>query len=92
MKLEPIITEKTTELAKAGKYTFCVDKRLTKFQARRLVEDVFGVHVKTIRTMNRKKEVKKTISGRKKIIPAIKKAIVTLGDKEKIDLFEIKKK
>jgi len=91
MKLEPILTEKTLDLAKEGKYTFRVTRSLNKYKARKLVEDTFGVHVVSIHSMNEKQVVKKTLSGRKKITQPEKKIIVKLKEKEKIDLFESKK-
>lgn len=44
-----------------------------------------------VRTMNVAGETKKTFVGRKRVIQPRKKAIVTLGGKDKIDLFETKK-
>ena len=88
---EPIITEKTLELAKNGKYSFRVEVGLRKHQIKKLVEETFGVHVKRIWTMNVKGEIKRTLRGRKKRIMPSKKAIVTLAEKEKIELFETKK-
>ena len=92
MKLEPIITEKSLRLAGEGKYTFCVDRRLNKFQIKRLVEEVFNVHVTKVWTINQPGEMKRTFKGRKKVIQPTKKAIVSLKEKEKIDLFEESKK
>jgi large subunit ribosomal protein L23 len=92
MKLEPIITEKSTKLAKEGKYTFKVGVGLRKPQIKKLIEDVFGVHVKRIWTMNMKGEQKRTLQGRKRRVMPSKKAIVTLGEKESLDLFETKGK
>ena len=91
MKLEPIITEKTLEQAKDGNYTFRVEKGLNKNQIKLLIEEVFGVHVKKIRTINVRGELKRTLAGRKRRIMSVKKTIVTLAGKEKIDLFETKK-
>ena len=92
MKLEPIITEKSLELSKKGNYTFRVEVGLRKHQIKKLIEEVFEVHVKEIRTMNIRGETRKALSGRKRRIMPSKKAIVTLAEKEKIDLFETKKK
>jgi len=92
MKLEPVISEKTTDLAGKGKYTFRVDKNLNKFQIKDLIEKIFGVNVTSVRTINIPSEVKRTTFGRKRIIHPAKKAIVTLKEKQKIDLFETKKK
>lgn len=92
MKLEPVVTEKSLELSKKGKYTFKVEVGLRKHQIKKLIEDVFAVHVKNIWTINMKSENKRTLQGRKRRIMPSKKAIVTLAEKEKIDLFETKKK
>ncbi len=91
MILEPIITEKSTNLAKMGKYVFRVDKRLSKTDIKNLVAKMFNVKVVTIKTLQEPGEIKKGMSGRKKRIMPTKKAIVTLRDKETIDLFEAKK-
>jgi large subunit ribosomal protein L23 len=91
MKLTPVISEKSLGLAKSGKYTFRVDRGLKKGQIERLIEEVFKVHVKKIRTINVRGENKRTMAGRKRKIQPSKKAIVTLAEKEKIDLFETKK-
>lgn len=92
MILEPVITEKSTELAKAGKYTFRVDKGLAKNQIRELISKVFGVKVMSVHTIKEAGEIKRGFSGRRKVVKPTKKAIVTLGEKDKIDLFESKKK
>ena len=91
MKLEPVLTEKSLGEAKRGNYTFWVEKNITKHQIKRLVNDVFGVKVLKVRTLNVAGETKRTVMGRKKIIKPRKKAIVTLSEKDKIDLFETKK-
>ena len=92
MILEPVITEKTTNLSKEGKYTFRVDKGLSKDGIRALIGKIFGVKVLQVHTLKERGEVKRGVSGRKKIIKPSKKAIVVLAGKDKIDLFEDKKK
>jgi ribosomal protein L23 len=91
MKLEPIVTEKSLELSKKGRYTFRVEVGLNKHQIKKLINEIFDVHVKTVKTMNLRSEIKRTLSGRKRKVMPSKKAIVTLADKEKIDIFETKK-
>lgn len=91
MILQPVLTEKSLEEAKKGKYTFWVERHLTKHQIKKIVDDVFSVNVVKVRTMNVAGKTKKTITGRKKVIMPRKKAVVTLKEKEKIDLFEGKK-
>lgn len=91
MKLTPVLTEKATNEAKRGNYTFSVDRMWNKNQIRREIERVFSVHVKRIRTVAVSGEVKKDNKGYRKAKLPGKKAIVTLADKEKIDLFKTKK-
>jgi len=92
MKLEPILTEKTMNEAKNGNYSFWVDKNINKFQIKKIISDVFGVTVVKVRTVNYKSRKTKTYQGKLKTVKSKKKAIVRLKDKEKIDLFEEKKK
>jgi large subunit ribosomal protein L23 len=89
-KLKPILTEKSLSLAKKGKYTFWVNTHLNKHQIRKLVSEVFEVTVKKVRTINVAGEKSRTLKGKKKVIRPKKKAIVTLAEKQKIDLFEAK--
>ncbi len=92
MKLTPVLTEKSLDQAKDGNYTFLVDTKLNKYQIRKLVSEVFGVNVTRVRTLKVPGEIKKTTKGKNRIILPQKKAIVTLTGKEKINLFETKKK
>lgn len=87
----PIITEKTLKDAKSGRYTFRFSKTTTKYQIKQIISKAFGVHVKSVSTINSKGETKTTMMRRKKRVMPSKKAIVVLADKEKIDLFEAKK-
>ena len=75
--LKPALTEKATNLAKSGKYTFWVDKDADKGRIKSEVKATFKVDVVSVRTMNQK--------GRKK-------AIVSLKEGQKISVFEEKKK
>jgi large subunit ribosomal protein L23 len=75
MKLEPVITEKSTLLTKERKYTFRVDKGATKSEIRNAVNKTFGVTVLGVRTVKEKGEVKKGLSGRKRVVKPGKKAI-----------------
>jgi large subunit ribosomal protein L23 len=92
MLLKPLLTEKSMADAKKGNYTFWVDKRMNKHQIKKLIGEMFGVTVVNVRTINLRGEKKKTYRGKIKIIKPRKKAIVVLKEKEKIDLFEEKKK
>lgn len=92
MRLKPVLTEKSMSEAKKGIYTFWVERGMNKNQIRKAVEDVFGVNVVKVRTINVAGETKRTFRGEKRVIKPRKKAMVTLKEKEKIDLFEEAKK
>jgi large subunit ribosomal protein L23 len=92
MKIIPVLTEKSLNLAQEGKYTFWVETSLTKNEIRSLINKVFNVHTKEVRTVNYKSGQRKNYRGRKVSIHGRKKAIVTLSKDEKIDLFEKKGK
>lgn len=91
MRIKPILTEKSLNLAKAGRYSFWVDKDLIKPQIRKMIETLFGVHVTSIKTINYKGGTKTNLRRMKIKIAARKKTMVTLKEGEKIDLFEVKK-
>lgn len=91
MKITPVLTEKSLGLAKEGKYTFWVEKNMTKPQIKVAIDQIFAVNTKSVRTMNFRSGVRKNLRGQKVRIPEKKKAIVSLAEKEKIDLFEEKK-
>lgn len=88
MKIKPVLTEKSMGAAKAGQYTFLVPVLYSKYQIRRAVSELFGVHVVRVRTENKAGRVRTTLMRKKISVKPQKKAIVTLRDKEKIDLFE----
>ena len=91
--IKPIVTEKATALSeKLNRYTFCVSPDANKYQIKNLVEELYGVKVTSVNTMNyegkRKQRYTKAglIRGKK---PSFKKAIVTLTEKSKgIEFFE----
>jgi len=91
-KIKPVLTEKSLKEAKNGHYTFFVDFHLSKEQIKPLIEKTFGVHVKNMKTMNYKREERKNYKGVKQIKKALKKVMVGIGEKEKIDIFEEKSK
>ena len=89
--IKPIVTEKATGLSeKLNRYTFCVSPDANKYQIKSLIEDLYGVKVASVNTMNyegkRKQRYTKAglIRGKK---PSFKKAIVTLAEGETIDFY-----
>ena len=84
----PLITEKLDAAReKLRQYSFIVDKKATKHDVARAVESLFKVNVEGVRTnivRGKTKRVGRSIGKR----PNFKKAVVTLKEGEKIELFE----
>lgn len=85
--VKPLISEKSYDLASRRKYTFRVDKRATKLQIRQAIEEIFKVGVLGVNTMNVQGKMKRQgwTRGRR---ADWKKAIVTLQEGDKIEMFE----
>lgn len=92
MKLKPLYTEKTMALSKLGKYTFLVDRKMTKTDIKKVINQIFGVDIVEIKTINSKRMESRSVYGKKKVKKAFKKAVFTLKKDQKIDLFEETKK
>ena len=85
--IKPIISEKSYALLAANKYTFRVHDRAHKTQIRQAVEEIFGVRVEDVRTVNvRSKPKRRGFSSGK--TREWKKAIVQLHQDDAIELFE----
>jgi large subunit ribosomal protein L23 len=84
----PLITEKLDQAReKFRQYSFIVDRKATKLDVARAVETLFKVNVEAVRTnvvRGKVKRVGKSIGKR----PNYKKAVVTLKEGDKIELFE----
>jgi large subunit ribosomal protein L23 len=85
--IKPVISEKSYALLAANKYTFRVHEHANKTQVRKAVEEVFGVRVEDVRTVNVKPKPKRRgwTAGKRR---RWKKAIVTLHPEDSIELFE----
>lgn len=87
---KPIITEKSLKDAQRGIFTFAVSPIASKGIIKKTISELFKVHVMSV-TSNMVKG-KKRMTGKKRL-PVYeanwKKARVTLGKDEKIDLFEV---
>ena len=85
----PIITEQSMESATFKKYTFEVAKDANKVEIAKAVEEIFGVKVAKVNTLNMQGKVKRMgryPEGRR---PSWKKAMVTLtADSKSIEFFE----
>lgn len=85
----PVITEQSMEATEMKRYVFEVDKNANKVEIAKAVEEIFGVKVIKVNTMNMQGKLKRTgryPQGRR---PSWKKAMVTLSaDSKPIELFE----
>lgn len=83
----PLITEKSTAMQAYGKYAFEVAREVSKPQVKEAVEKAFKVKVTGVNIMT--VPGKRRSRGRREL-PAHpwKKAIVTLQEGDKIELFE----
>lgn len=86
----PIVTEKISNLQDKGIYAFEVHLDANKIEIARAVEKKFNVKVMNVRTMNIKGKTKTQMTKRGRFegkTSHMKKAIVTLKEGDKIDLF-----
>lgn len=82
----PIVSEKSYGLLDENKYTFQVRKDANKTEIKIAVEKVFGVKVVGVNTLNRAGKTRRTRFGVGKR-PDTKRAIVTVADGDRIDIF-----
>lgn len=90
--IKPILTEKQTAITEkfSNRYGFRVSPSANKVEIKKAVEELYGVKVVSVNTMNyagkKKSRFTKSgvISGKES---AFKKAIVTLNEGEVIDFF-----
>ena len=90
--IKPIVTEKQTAITEKfpNRYGFRVSPDANKIQVKAAVEELYGVSVVSVNTMNYAGKSKSrytksgVINGK---MPAFKKAIVTLKEGETIDFF-----
>lgn len=84
----PIITEKATRMKdERGQVSFVVDIRANKLQIKKAVEQVFDVHVTSVRTL-RMRGKRRRLGRYQGQRPDWKKAIVTLREGDRIEFFE----
>ena len=85
----PIITEQSMAETEAKKYTFEVAKSANKIEIAKAVEEIFGVKVAKVNTLNVSGKAKRLGAGRLGKTRSWKKAYVQLAEDSKtIELFE----
>lgn len=86
--IRPLLTEKSTSLREThNKFCFVVHRDANRTEVRKAVEETLNVKVKAVHLLNmigKKKSLNRFVGKR----PDWKKAIVTLKEGEKLDLFE----
>ena len=85
--IAPVVSETSYGLMEQNTYTFYVAKDSNKNQIKNAVEEIFGVQVASVNTLNREGKRKRTRTGfgRRK---ATKRAYVTLREgSDSIDIF-----
>jgi len=87
--IRPVVSEKSYALIESNVYTFEVHSDAAKPEIRNAVEEIFGVKVASVNTLNRKgKSVRNRRTGKVGSRPDRKRAIVTLVEGDSIDLFK----
>jgi large subunit ribosomal protein L23 len=87
--VSPVVSEKSYALMEEGVYTFKVHPDASKPQIRDAVQEIFGVKVAKVNTLNRpgkRKRNRRTFTYGKR--PDTKRALVTLVEGDSIDLFQ----
>ncbi len=85
--IRPVLSEKSTDLAEENKYVFQVAMSANKHLIKKAIKEIFNVNPLKINVMK--------VRGRRKRVrhqygytTSWKKAIITIGEGEKIELFE----
>ena len=83
--LQPVVTEKSTNLSEQNKIVFKVPNSSNKKILKKNIEKIFKVNVTKVNIIN-KKNREKISRGKKIKIKGYKKAIITLKKGQSIDL------
>jgi large subunit ribosomal protein L23 len=89
--LRPVISEKSMDLTRIGKYTFAVHVDANKLQIKHAVEELFKVKVLDVNVSTTKPKEKRRGTRRGRIVgytSAWRKAVVTVAAGDKIEFFE----
>ena len=84
--IRPVITEHSYDMMEANCYTFEVAKDANKIEIAQAIEAIFNVKVVKVNTLNVKAKPKR-MRYQKGFTRTWKKAMVTLKDGDKIEIF-----
>ena len=82
----PVVSEKSYGLLDQNKYTFVVHPDANKTEIKIAVEEIFGVKVTAVNTVNRRGKRRRTRTGWGKR-PDTKRAVVSVAEGQRIDIF-----
>lgn len=85
--IAPILTEKTTAMRENNKFAFRVDPRANKIEIAKAVEELFNVQVVGCNVLKVYRKPKRQRLARG-YTSEMKKAIVTLAEGQRIEIFE----
>ena len=86
--IRPVISEKSVAQTERNNYTFAVARDANKFQIKAAVEAEFKVDVLGVRVLTVKPKEKKRGRRTPGMVPGWRKAVVTIAEGQKIELFE----
>jgi large subunit ribosomal protein L23 len=86
--IRPVVSEKSYAAFDENVYTFVVAGHANKIQIRQAIEQIFGVRVTNVNTLNRKgKRKRNRRSGGFGTRPDSKRAVVSLAEGDRIEIF-----
>lgn len=87
--IRPMVSEKSYGGIEQNRYTFLVHRDANKTEIKEAVQEIWGVRVLSVNTLNRKGKVKRFryTQGKR---PDQKQAVVTLAEGDSIEIFEQK--
>lgn len=87
--LHPVITERSTDNARTGRYTFAVAQDANKIEIKQAVEAIYRVNVLKVNVMNVRGKRRRV--GRMPVGETARwrKAIVTVQPGQRIEAFEV---
>jgi large subunit ribosomal protein L23 len=86
--IRPVVSEKSYAAYDENVYTFVVAGDANKIEIRHAVEEIFGVKVTNVNTVNRKgKRKRNRRTGGYGTRPSSKRAIVSLAEGDTIEIF-----
>lgn len=89
---KPLVTEKSSQNMEKGVYTFLVNRDTSKVAVKQAFEKLFGEKVTTVRMTIIEKKTR--LIGKGKLMEKRsqgKKAVITLKDHKKVDIFQTSK-